>query len=173
VLIQRAYARQVCRWILLRVCAARFQSVERKMRVLFSREAQRTWRNPPRVEKQDSLLLFRLTSGLDGNGESIVALIRAHFKRLLMANEEVEEKQTTMTGKKWPLFELIEFHGSILESRKNRSVCVCVCAYDVSSRVWRYQIGRRTQRFICSFFFLMRCLLPSSMGHFEAPPWQS
>ena len=42
-----------------------------------SHATQRTWRNPPRVDRQDLLrLLFRLTSGLDGSSESIVALIR-------------------------------------------------------------------------------------------------
>jgi len=73
-------------------------------------------KNITEVRKKDLLLLVRLTSGLHDNDDDdgIVVHIHTHFKRLLRHREE---KQTTMTmtTKERSLFELIEFHGSILE----------------------------------------------------------
>ena len=67
-------------------------------------------------KKKDLPFLVRLTSGLHDNDgdDGIVVHIHIHFKRLL---RQREEKQTTLTikAKKRSLFELIEFHGSILE----------------------------------------------------------
>ncbi len=67
-------------------------------------------------KKRDLVLLVRLTSGLhDNDDDDVIAVhIHTHFRRLL---RQREEKQTTMTmtAKKKSLFELIEFHGSILE----------------------------------------------------------
>jgi hypothetical protein len=68
------------------------------------------------TKKRDLVLLVRLTSGLhDNNADDVIVVhIHTHFRRLL---RQREEKQTTMTmtAKKKSLFELIEFHGSILE----------------------------------------------------------
>jgi len=71
-------------------------------------------KNITRVQRKDLLLFVRLTSGLHDNDDDsgIVVHIHTHLKRLL---QQREEKQMTVTAKKKFLFELIEFHGSILE----------------------------------------------------------
>lgn len=91
-------------------------------------EKEREKKNKSNVKKiWDLQLLVRLTSGLQSNDDdddddnAIVAQIHTHFKRLLGWRER---KQTLMTKRRKrkdklfeSLFELIEFHGSILEEK--------------------------------------------------------
>jgi hypothetical protein len=107
----------VSMYIYIYMCVYSFQLVDgrhkRKRKKWFFFSSIK--KNITRVQKKDLLLLVRLTSGLHDNDadDGIVVHIHIHFKRLLRHREE---KQTTMTTTKTrSLFELIEFHGSILE----------------------------------------------------------
>jgi predicted ArsR family transcriptional regulator len=95
------------------------RDIEERVKKIFSS----TKKNIARVKKKDLLLLVRLTSGLHDNDgdDGIVVHIHTHFKRLL---RQREEKQTTMTAKKRSLFELIEFHGSILDKKDRYTTCL-------------------------------------------------
>ena len=156
--IELAYVHQVCRWVLLRMHRSFSISWERGTLRTRSNVLGETLRE---LRKQDRLLLFRLTSRLDGNDESIVVLVRAHFKRLLMANEE---KQTTMPDRgKNVVFVRTNWISWINTWRQKRiDSCVCVrMTYRAVFGAIKWAGERRY--FICSFFSV-RCLLPSSMG---------
>ena len=76
------------------------------------------------MKKKDLTLLVRLTSGLHDNDDDDGIVVHIYTWKGFYSEERKREREKKKTDdddkEKKSLFELIEFHGSILERKKNR-----------------------------------------------------